>query len=281
MTEQSTQQQAVELLQELGLKQYEAASFVALSRLPDGTAKQISEISDVPRTRIYDAIRALEAKGLVEVQRSNPQRFRAVPITEATETLRKEYEARSQDLAEALTKLDSSVVDDDREPTHDVWGLTGETSISNRTRQLIDEADSEIILIVGREDVYTPELVEHLHQARQRGVTVVIGTVTEELHDLVQADFPDTAVFVSGLEWLSSSPLDLEDTTTITRLLLIDQETILVSSISGANTERGETEKAVFGNGFDNGIVVITRRLLATGFGIGGGAERFPPDLKT
>jgi HTH-type transcriptional regulator, sugar sensing transcriptional regulator len=277
MNDQSTQQQAVELLQELGLKQYEAASFVALSRLPSGTAKQISEISEVPRTRIYDAIRTLEAKGLVEVQRSNPHQFRAVPIAEATETLRQGYEARSQDLAETLAELEPAGSEDDREVTHDVWTLSGETSITNRTRQLIDDADDEIVLIVGHEEVLTSELTAHLRDALRRGISVFVGTVSEELHERVQTEIPDAEVFTSGLDWLVSSPIDVEDTTTISRLVLIDRATILVSSMSGANG--GErSEKAVFGEGFDNGIVVITRRLMATGLGRDSddGHERFP-----
>ncbi|WP_331234814.1 TrmB family transcriptional regulator [Natronorarus salvus] len=277
MNERSTQQQAVELLQELGLKQYEAACFVALSRLPSGTAKQISEISEVPRTRIYDAIRVLEGKGLVEVQRSNPQRFRAVPIAEAAETLRNEYEDRSNRLAETLADLDSAVPDEGNpELTHDVWALSGESSIANRTIQLVDGADSEIVLVVGHEDVLTPELVDLLQHARQRGLSVFIGTATEELRDLVRSEIPEAEVFVSGLDWLRSSPIDSQDTTTISRLVLIDREAILVSSMSGTNGGGAVTEKAVFGDGFDNGIVVIARRLMATGLGPDGKLGRFP-----
>lgn len=65
--------EAVTLLEELGLKQYEARCFTALTQLSDATAKGISEISEVPRTRVYDAIRVLETQGLVEVQHSSPQ----------------------------------------------------------------------------------------------------------------------------------------------------------------------------------------------------------------
>ena len=68
MSTEDTLNKAVTALQELGLKEYEAQCFVGLSRLPSGTAKQLSEITDVPRTRVYDAIRLLEAQGLVEVQ---------------------------------------------------------------------------------------------------------------------------------------------------------------------------------------------------------------------
>ena len=96
MSTDDTLDEAVTALQELGLKEYEAQCFVGLSRLSSGTAKQLSEITDVPRTRVYDAIRLLEAQGLVEVQHSSPQRFRAVPLEEATETLRDQYEARNR-----------------------------------------------------------------------------------------------------------------------------------------------------------------------------------------
>ncbi|RLM77810.1 TrmB family transcriptional regulator, partial [Halobellus sp. Atlit-38R] len=51
MEDVSNQDQAIELLQQLGLKEYEAKSFVALARRQRGTAKDISETSEVPRTR--------------------------------------------------------------------------------------------------------------------------------------------------------------------------------------------------------------------------------------
>lgn len=84
MTQDTAITEAIDLLQELGLKEYEARCFVALNQLPNGTAKEIREISDVPRTRVYDAIRVLESEGLVEVQQSSPQVYRAVEISEAT-----------------------------------------------------------------------------------------------------------------------------------------------------------------------------------------------------
>src|SRR6056297_2335517 len=102
MTEISNQTRAIDLLQELGLKEYEAKSFVALARRQHGTAKDISETSDVPRTRVYDAVRVLESKGLVETQHSNPQVFRAVSIDEAVDTLQAEYIERAESLRSDL-----------------------------------------------------------------------------------------------------------------------------------------------------------------------------------
>ena len=266
MNEISNQQQAIELLQQLGLKEYEARCFVALARLPKGTAKQISDISEVPRTRVYDAIRVLETKGLVEIQHSNPQQFRAVPIEEAAETLRQEYESRTATLVEALSAIEPAEPNGgDEEITHEVWALSGTTAITNRTQQLIDAAGREIVLIVGRDEVITDELLKQLQEAIDSGLTVLIGTQTEEIRAQIAEALPDAEVFVSGLEWLHSSPLETGDDTTISRLVLIDKNTILVSSVHEMDTGGIESEKAVFGRGFDNGIVVIARRLMATG----------------
>ena len=266
MNEISNQEQAIDLLQQLGLKEYEARCFVALARLPKGTAKEISETSEVPRTRVYDAIRVLETKGLVEIQHSNPQQFRAVPIEEAAETLRQEYESRTATLVEALSAIEPAEPNGgDEEITHEVWALSGTTAITNRTQQLIDAAGREIVLIVGREDVVTEKLLEQLQEALDTGLDVLIGTQTEDLRERVAEALPNANVFVSGLEWLHSSPLEVADDTTISRLLLIDKNTILVSSVHEMDTGGIETEKAVFGRGFDNGIVVIARRLMATG----------------
>ena len=275
MKEISNQQQSVELLQQLGLKEYEARCFVALARLPKGTAKEISEISEVPRTRVYDAIRVLETKGLVEIQHSNPQQFRAVPIEEAAETLRQEYESRTETLVEALTAIEPEEPDGgDEEITHEVWALSGTTAITNRTQQLIDAAGREVVLIIGREEVVTDELLEQLQEALDTGLDVLVGTQTEEIRTQIAETLPNAEVFISGLEWLHSSPLEADDDTTISRLLLIDKNTILVSSVHETATGGVETEKAVFGRGFDNGIVVIARRLMATGL-----PRRQDPDM--
>src|SRR6056297_714014 len=138
-------EEAIEVLQQLGLKEYEARCFVGLSRVETGTAKKLSEMTDVPRTRIYDAIRVLEAQGLVEIQHSSPQRFRAVSLDEATETLRDQYEARVERLHGALDPVEIIDSDDDA-PVQQVWAMTGRQAIENRTDQLVEAATDEIVL---------------------------------------------------------------------------------------------------------------------------------------
>lgn len=258
MDERTNHSQAVELLQKLGLKEYEARAFVALARLPQGTAKEISDISDVPRTRVYDAVRVLETKGLVEIQHSNPQQFRAVDVDEAASILRTEYENRADSLEEALQGVEPAPVEDEDDTANEVWALSGRASIATRTEQLVGEAEDEIVLVIGNEAVDTDSLLGSLQIALDRGCTVVVGVVDEAMYDTVAAALPEAEVFVSEVEWLSG--LSEDDGTEISRLLLVDRNTILLGTVGSS-----QEEHAVFGRGFDNGLVTLARRLMASG----------------
>ncbi|MFC6785256.1 TrmB family transcriptional regulator [Halobaculum halobium] len=258
MSTDDTVDEAVEVLQQLGLKEYEAKCFVGLSRLSTGTAKHLSEITDVPRTRVYDAVRVLEAQGLVEVQHSSPQRFRAVPLAEATETLREQYEARVDRLSAALA--DAERVDAEQEsPVQEVWTMSGTDAIANRSYALLTDAAEEVVFVIGDGTMLTDELIESLN-ALDSSVDLLIGAVTEELEAQIQEAIPRATTFLSGLGWLRTE-VGADDDLAIGRLLLVDRSTILVSTLVPGTHE----EQAVFGGGFRNGLIVIARRLLSQG----------------
>ncbi|WP_121822607.1 TrmB family transcriptional regulator [Halostella salina] len=256
MNRDNTLEEAIDVLQQLGLKEYEAKCFVGLSRMETGTAKQLSEVVEVPRTRIYDAIRVLEAQGLVEVQHTSPQRFRAVPLEEAAETLRTQYESRVDRLRNALDEAEPVDTGDDS-PVQEVWSMSGKAAVANRTGDLVAEADTEVVLVVADGDLLTEDLVNDLN-AVDDDIDLLVGAVTASLEERIRDAVPRAETFISGLEWLHS---DAETETAIGRLLLVDRSTILVSSII---PETGE-EQAIFGRGFGNGLVVIARRLMAQG----------------
>lgn len=260
MNESENIEEAIEVLQQLGLQEYEARCFVGLSRVETATAKQLSELTEVPRTRVYDAIRILEAQGLVEIHHSSPQQFRAVSLEEATETFGKKYNTRIERLENTLRTIDTVEVGEEK-PVQQVWSMAGANAIENRTIQLIEDATDEIVLVLGDESLLTEELVDTLNAVDNR-TTMLIGALTKALQDQIQAAVPNATTFISGLEWLYPSPAgDAE--TAIGRLVLVDRSAMLVSScISGAEEEE---EKAIYGEGFDNGLVVIARRLMAQG----------------
>ncbi|MFC7046240.1 TrmB family transcriptional regulator [Halobacteriaceae archaeon GCM10025711] len=256
------QTESVELLQQLGLKEYEAKCYVALTRLPKGTAKEISEVTDVPRTRVYDAIRVLEAKGLVDVQHSSPRQYRAASVEEAASLLTREYESRVSSLTDKLEDLPDASTDSESPPVGEIWSLNNHEAINTRSMRLAEEATSEIILVVGDETAITGEFYDALSDAVDRGVRVIIGTVNEATRTAILDRISGADVFVSDLSWVpvKSNP----GGTLITRLLLVDKQTIVVGS-RPAEGKSEEAEQAVVGNGTSNGIVVILRHLLRTG----------------
>ena len=257
MTDNDKTQTAVEGLQQLGLKKYEAEVFVGLSQLGVGTAKEISELTDVPRTRVYDSVRVLESEGLVEVQHTNPKKFRSVSLDEATKTLRDMYDRQIQRVEDSLSDLEK--VKPNRESVQEVWSLSGSGLVETRANTLIDEAESEVVLVIGNESLLTDELSKSLKRL-DRDIDLFVGTLSEEVREKVKSEVPRAETFESGLEWIQAESME-EDRIDIGRLLLVDRSSILVSSIEPDTLE----EYAVFGEGVGNGLLLIARRIMAKG----------------
>lgn len=92
---------AIEQLEKLGVSTYAARTFLALVSLGTGTARDLSQVSDVPRTRVYDAIGELHGRGarrraLVDTERvlGHFRRNNEPIIRETTRTSRR-YTANS------------------------------------------------------------------------------------------------------------------------------------------------------------------------------------------
>ena len=137
--------------------------------------------------------------------------------------------------------------------------MSGRDAIENRTDELIDGASEEVVLVIGDESLLTEDLVTGLNGVGD-GVDLLVGALTAPLQDQIQAAVPDATTFVSGLEWLHGENVTADETA-IGRLLLVDRSTILVSSLVPDSRD----ERAIFGEGFGNGLVVIARRLMAQG----------------
>jgi sugar-specific transcriptional regulator TrmB len=250
---------AIETLEALGLKQYEAECFTALTRIKHGTAKELSDLTNVPRTRVYDAVEQLQQDGLVDIQHSSPQQFRAVPITEATALLRQRFDTRFTNLQTSLEALES-IEEESLDNDSNVWTTTGSDSITRRVIDFLDRADEEIILIVNGDSVVTDQLLTRLQAANDRGVSIYVGTLSGSIHERLETVLSDVTLFESELEWLQ--PQSDEEEEEIGRLLLIDRETLLVSSLGHHSPH---SESALWSDGVGNGLLVIARRLLAAG----------------
>ncbi len=93
-----------EILKNFGLTDYEAKAYYALLLTGHSKAREISRISKVPQSKIYEVLERLLDKNLVEVYAVRPKEFKAVSPALA---LRKLVEEEERKIREAKEKIES------------------------------------------------------------------------------------------------------------------------------------------------------------------------------
>ena len=240
---------AVDQLETLGLSSYAARTLVALFSIGEGTARDISEVSEVPRTRVYDAIDELRQHGLVDVQQSSPQQFWAVSPETTGRTFQREFSHRIDTLLEALDDLPTSSITEEQ---RGVWTVTGRETITERILDFIAAAEDEIVFTT-IDSLLTDDVVAALQDASDRGVSIKLGAMSVETEKTINEVVPEADLFETMWEW-SDSPAG--------RLLLVDQQRTLVSVLVPNGEEPHRDETAVWGTGQANSLVVVLRAMF-------------------
>lgn len=242
---------AIDNLEQLGLSTYAARTLVALVGLGSGTAKDVSEVADVPRTRVYDSVEELQEKGLVDVQHSTPKQFWPVSAETLGRVLEREFQYRLSRLRTALDALDSGPRQTEQEG---VWTVDGHEAVTSRVTEFFDSAEDEIVYMTV-EELLTDEIVESLARAAERGVEIQLAGISPTVQARIQESIPDAEMFESLWVW-SDTPAG--------RLLMVDGTKTLVS----VRQERSESvpsehvEKAIWGKGETNSLVVVLRAIF-------------------
>jgi sugar-specific transcriptional regulator TrmB len=179
-----------------------------------------------------------------------------VPTAEAIGTVEQTYNSRVDELQQQLESV-AEQTEYHTEQVNEVWALSGQQAITSRSRRLIQEAANELIFVVGGGEVEA-EILSDL-QSSQIDRRVLIGVPTEARKEKLQSRLPGVTVFLSNYEWLTADTTS-EDSAAINRMLLADRSSFLIGS-STVDTDSTD-EQAVFGRGFNNGLVVIARWLL-------------------
>lgn len=245
---------AVDALCQLGLTEYEARCFVALTRLEQGTAKEISQLSDVPRSRVYDTVERLHQRGLADVQQSDPRKYRAVSKDEAFDKLRRDYNSTIETADEALGRVESAETAEEK----GVWAIADADHVRDRIKILLDGADEHIHLLIADETALKDDTLDRLAAASDRGVTVVVEVASEAVRDRIQQAVPDAHIVV---------PEGLKETHTVVKkwpgqLLMIDHQKVLTSGVEESDLPDMKTETAVWSHGLDHGVAAWVRELL-------------------
>ncbi len=244
--------EAVDLLTRFGFTEYEAKCYVALVRLEDGTAREISEVADVPRARVYDCVDALNEAGFVDVQGSSPKRYRGVTPETAIDAIERDVERDIDRLGTLLPQLRTSP---DESDGGDVWVMEGLDAVGERLADMVDGADERIVMAVATESLLETDLPAALERAVDRGVDVTVGSPGEPIRQQVGAAAPDATV-VETWTWWEEYPVRPH---AMTSILLVDDDALFVSSGTGSNRHR-----AVWTDSEGTPLVPMMRPLLTS-----------------
>ncbi len=141
----------------LGLSRYEAKAYLALVRRNRATPAEVAQLSGLPRQRVYDVLKALDERSLVEAERSGGTlRYSAVPpdvvaarlTDERRVALANAEESASRWAADLLPVWLQSRDDDQHPPLRYIEVLRDRDAASARVGKIYEEVEEEFLVVV-------------------------------------------------------------------------------------------------------------------------------------
>ncbi|MBO8182694.1 MAG: TrmB family transcriptional regulator [Archaeoglobus sp.] len=126
----------INVLKSFGFSDYEAKAILALLSRGPLSAKEVAEISGIPRTSVYDVMNSLVSKGFVEAF-DRPKKFRALRTTEILSILSKRMDEGIEYLKKELPRYEEAEVEE-------VKIYRGEL-VLDKLKEMISEAKDNII----------------------------------------------------------------------------------------------------------------------------------------
>jgi len=244
--------EAIEALTECGLSEYEARCFVSLTQLSEGTAKEISQLADIPQSRVYDITEQLYDKGLIDIQQSDPKRYTAMSVDLALTRLEHEYTAHLDTANEHLQALEGRNTAD-----AGVWQIANREDIILRLQKHISEATDDVYLLVAHEDLLYEELIDSIADAADRDLSVTVEVPSPASRDRLHEQAPTVAVAVTDFDGVLAT-----DSRRPGRMLMADDETILLSARREGLVPNDLKETGIWGTELGHGLVVWAKTLL-------------------
>lgn len=227
----------VSRLKELELSTHEAMAYVTLLTHCNMTAGALCKETGIPDSKIYHALDGLSRKGMLVVQRGNPNIYRPVPPKEAVASLKQQMtEAFNEKMMEAdvlvdvLTPMYESA--EKSEELEVAYIIRGQKNIINRMKALIEAARKEITIFISVPAVLK-ELKEPLTKAKERRRVKLNVALTQEIFEKEnRADLGDVRLLYCSVGMLISDMntlLTLSDWIDETAMLTQDRNMIRVA----------------------------------------------------
>lgn len=170
------------------LNLYEVKVWASLLSRGVSTAGELSNISDVPRSRTYDILESLEKKGFIVMKLGKPIKFVALKPEEVVDRVKKNMIVNAQEKAKRLDQLKGDEVLEELsglynngikyvEPADLSGSLKGRQNVYNHMDMMIKNAKKSAVIITTAEGLNRKfeALKPTLEKASKKGVEIKIA----------------------------------------------------------------------------------------------------------
>jgi len=219
---------AVAGLVEIGFSEYEAKAYSSLLQKSPVSGYELSKLSGVPRSMIYEVAGKLTARGAAMTLRvGGATKYAPVPASEYLDLLHREHEELIGSLKESLASLASTP------DLEYVWSIEGDDNIMAKAMEMVGRAKSQVYLSLLPNTF--PVLQSELEGAITRGVRVVVYTPT-------RLDLPGGQVIVAAI-----SEEALSQGGGLGLVLVTDGSEVLIAEwLTGAHARASWTRSPLF-----------------------------------
>lgn len=175
------------------LNLYEVKVWTALLSRGTSTAGELSNISDVPRSRTYDILESLEKKGFIVMKLGKPIKFVALKPEEVVERVKKNLVKEASDKSKRLENLKGDEVLQELntlfttgvkfiEPTDLSGSLRGRQNMYNHLDMMVRDAEKTITIVTTKEGLNRKleALMPSLEKCKKRGVKIRIAAPVDK-----------------------------------------------------------------------------------------------------
>ncbi len=181
------QKNTINQLRDFGLNSYESKLWAALLSRGTATAGELSDITNVPRSRAYDVLESLEKKGFIIMKIGKPIKYLAVDPNNVLERVRKRIIEDAEAQTQIIDKFEGSELLVELNLLHktgvknvdasELSGLfKGRKNIYHNIDKKIKAAQKHVLIQTTESGIFSElSLKSTLKKAKERGVKILIA----------------------------------------------------------------------------------------------------------
>lgn len=177
---------------------YETKVWLALLNKGVASAGEIAKISGVPRSRTYDVLESLEKRGFAIVKLGKPVQYIGVKPRVVLEKLKKNVMKHAEEKIVSLSNIRGTEEFEQLEELHKEGvipvkresvsaSLKGRSNISNQIREILEDAQKEVIICADVEDIASKAKVFHQTFKRLKNANIKIKAALSGNDKLIKA----------------------------------------------------------------------------------------------